>query len=671
MAKQSNDVIKFLIIVFVIFIVLLLGYEYFQFGSLFNNTEHYRKIYQNALEQKKQEQYSQAYQTLQSISPRYEAYDAVLYQQALFATQTGNEMLVQKALSALVSKYPQSQLYLQAKYDLGKSYMRSKTFDSAAKIFENIINSHPNTDFETGSYYYLSEINASKNKPAQEKYLKKYISQSQDGRFSLEALQTLIDLKAKFADEDKFYAGVTLLKAQKYDEALKYFNNTNYPKDWYYKAKTLSALKKNEEAKKVIKEGLQQNIKELSQEEVSDIMYLYANISSSKSTAWDELCDIVLSQKNMEDIALYNKAKYLPKDRAMILYKKIVDNHIKGDYASESLWYLFFDAYKNQNYDVAKSLANKHINNFTGAKSSAKINFWLGKIYEKEGDKELAIKAYQRVMAKYPDDYYAFRSNGRIHAIKKGVDIAWNTSPNNTLKTDFELQLPYTYSEIKNKYGATLAELLMVGDYDTIDMMYNFKEPFIESWILYQKGLRSKSTVIARDAIDTMQDKPEKFDLRYKCAYPIHYADIINEYSKNNKLDAYLVISIIREESYFNNLALSGSNAVGLMQLLPSTAAEVAQRNRYGKINEFLLFNPQTNIKFGTKYFSQIKTQLRGNAMYAVAAYNGGAGSVQKWLNKNEDPDEMIENIPYEETQNYVRKIFRSYWNYLRIYKGI
>ena len=57
--------------------------------------------------------------------------------------------------------------------------------------------------------------------------------------------------------------------------------------------------------------------------------------------------------------------------------------------------------------------------------------------------------------------------------------------------------------------------------------------------------------------------------------------------------------------------------------------------------------------------------------MYAVAAYNGGAGSVQKWMNKSEDADEMIENIPYEETQNYVRKIFRSYWNYLRIYKGV
>ena len=211
----------------------------------------------------------------------------------------------------------------------------------------------------------------------------------------------------------------------------------------------------------------------------------------------------------------------------------------------------------------------------------------------------------------------------------------------------------------------------MIGDYDTNDMMYKFKEPFIQSSILYQKGLRSKSTVIARDAIDAMQDKPDKNDLRYKCAYPIHYADIINEYSKKNNLDAYLVISIIREESYFNNLALSGSNAVGLMQLLPSTAAEVAQRNRYGKINEFLLFNPQTNIKFGTKYFAQIKKHLKDNAMYSVAAYNGGAGSVQKWLNKNEDADEMIENIPYEETQNYVRKIFRSYWNYLRIYKGV
>ena len=152
MAKQSNNrVIKVLIIFFVLFFVSVAGYEYIQYGSIFNNSEHYRKIYADALSLKNTDQFSQAYTTLNNISPRYEAYDAVLFQQAQCAAKVGDEASVQKSLKSLIIKYPQSYLYIPAKYDLAKSFLRSGDKTNANNVFQNIVNNHQNTDYETGS----------------------------------------------------------------------------------------------------------------------------------------------------------------------------------------------------------------------------------------------------------------------------------------------------------------------------------------------------------------------------------------------------------------------------------------------------------------------------------------------------------------------------------------
>ncbi|MBR1460546.1 transglycosylase SLT domain-containing protein, partial [bacterium] len=83
------------------------------------------------------------------------------------------------------------------------------------------------------------------------------------------------------------------------------------------------------------------------------------------------------------------------------------------------------------------------------------------------------------------------------------------------------------------------------------------------------------------------------------------------------------------------------------------------------------LLNPELNIKLGNIYYGNLRNQLNNNDILAVAAYNGGIGSVQNWQ-KNlsyTDVDDFIEQIPYDETRNYIKKVFKSYWNYTRIYQ--
>ena len=170
--------------------------------------------------------------------------------------------------------------------------------------------------------------------------------------------------------------------------------------------------------------------------------------------------------------------------------------------------------------------------------------------------------------------------------------------------------------------------------------------------------------------MDTIPQKPAVDDKRWKLIYPLYYSDYINKFSGITGLDPFLVTALVREESYFNTDAVSSSNAQGLMQILPGTASDIARWKNFGNAHYNRIFEAETNLKYGTAYLSYIKERLQNNDMFAIAGYNGGPGAVEKWtksLNYS-DMDEFVENIPYEQSRNYVKKVYRSYWNYKRIY---
>ena len=124
--------------------------------------------------------------------------------------------------------------------------------------------------------------------------------------------------------------------------------------------------------------------------------------------------------------------------------------------------------------------------------------------------------------------------------------------------------------------------------------------------------------------------------------------------------------SIIKEESHFNPFVKSSVGAVGLMQLMPDTYNEVvAKHNLPTNLNV-----ETSNITAGSLYYSSLKKVLGNKDLYAITAYNGGIGSVTNWFSKliYNDTDEFVEQIPYPETKNYVKKVLRTYWVYGNVY---
>lgn len=155
--------------------------------------------------------------------------------------------------------------------------------------------------------------------------------------------------------------------------------------------------------------------------------------------------------------------------------------------------------------------------------------------------------------------------------------------------------------------------------------------------------------------------------LFYQIRYPVKYQDTIKVYSARYGLDNELVASLINEESSFKANSKSNKGAVGLMQILPSTAEYIATnllKEEYDKEN---LLNPETNIRYGCCYLNYLRNKFDDERTF-LCAYNAGETNVIKWLNdKNlSENGRKIDNIPYLATQTYVNKIIKGKKYYLK-----
>lgn len=162
--------------------------------------------------------------------------------------------------------------------------------------------------------------------------------------------------------------------------------------------------------------------------------------------------------------------------------------------------------------------------------------------------------------------------------------------------------------------------------------------------------------------------KPQNWIL--KKLYKLEYSEYVYKYAQENDIDPYLIFSIIKAESNFNRNIESSSGAIGLMQLMETTAIEKANEIGEKVLVKEALFNPETNIKIGTSYYAYLIKHYNGNEHLALAAYNAGMGNVDRWIEDEiiKEDGSDLENIPYKETNNYVRKILRNYKIYKELY---
>ncbi|MBO5245273.1 MAG: lytic transglycosylase domain-containing protein [Selenomonadales bacterium] len=156
-----------------------------------------------------------------------------------------------------------------------------------------------------------------------------------------------------------------------------------------------------------------------------------------------------------------------------------------------------------------------------------------------------------------------------------------------------------------------------------------------------------------------------------KYVYPYSYQEYIYDSALEWEVDPTLIISVMHSESKFSIHAKSHRGAIGLMQLMPDTALWIATQIGDKSFTLEKLYDPKTNIRYGTWYLASLKREFQGNEVLMLAAYNAGRGNVKKWMEKYGWGFDFAdhEQIPFDETRGYVAKVLQNKQAYLTLYE--
>jgi len=156
-----------------------------------------------------------------------------------------------------------------------------------------------------------------------------------------------------------------------------------------------------------------------------------------------------------------------------------------------------------------------------------------------------------------------------------------------------------------------------------------------------------------------------------KRIYPISYQDEIKRNARHYELDPLLIAAIIRVESNYKLTAVSRKGAVGIMQIMPDTAAWILKKEDFGDITvEDAGREAHAGIALGSWYVKELNRQFNGDLVKSLAAYNAGPGKVKSWLENGvwDGGEQTISDIPYGETRHYVQRVLYYYKKYQDIY---
>ena len=645
--------------IYVVIFLALLTIGYFVYNHISAESRGIEN-YTKALETYKASDYELAYQEFGKVPSASSLKSPALFRQARCATNMGKKELAVKKYNRIVRNGSKSSIAPISEYNMANLMFELQDKD-AKKHFKKIIKKYPTSDYAIASEYYLGLIEANtthKSKKQAEKSktkalnsFKTYLEKAPDGRFSVKSIDEIKKLNVKLTNYDNLLIAKAYYKNGEYEHAKEFLNKTTLAESWSDFAKNEYKLGNNEKGNYYAELGLKNHAINTSQEEVFEVIDNYVASYPQRKDGISKLANMNLNSTGADYIAYLNCNEVVSGEVKEACYRTLYEKYPSGQFSADSLYNLFISKYLQKKYYDAQRLGFLHLKKFPNTKSSPAVTYYMGKIAFKLKHYESANNYYKQVVNNYPDSYYAYRANCNLYKDDGSFPfLELNTKP---------VVFPYKKS-LDNNLVVKLAHL---KDYDLVEELCK-KDKFIQSWVAYQKGNYTISAVLARNAMEDLASKPPFSDLRWRLVYPDHYYDIVDKVKMNN--NPIVLQAIIKEESHFNPKARSSVGALGLMQLMPATYNEVVTKhNLPSNLNTEV-----ANITAGSYYYSNLKKSLGNKDLYAISAYNGGIGSVTNWFSKliYNDTDEFVEQIPYPETKNYVKKVLRTYWVYGNIY---
>lgn len=402
--------------------------------------------------------------------------------------------------------------------------------------------------------------------------------------------------------------------------------------------------------------------------------------------AVEKLSEVAGSQHPLASDALWEMGKLLegiPRhNEAAQTYRQLWERFPSSERSEEALFRQGLVYYKAAQYGPALAAWEEHLDGRPGSKHRARSYLWASKALALLGRTEEARQQLERAAAYGLDDYYALRA---------GALLAPRAAPPKVERGRGEIE-PWLASwtqasanlgpEVEQDPGFRRArELLAAGlrgealgeFYRLLRRVGNRPAALYPLAVHFrEKGLYSLSMAAAFRLLrlspdPSLQRAPKA--LR-EFLYPQSFADLVAAESAKGSLDPLLLLALVRQESSFEPRAKSGADAMGLTQVIPSTAREIAKA--LGRDHFVLedLYRPTVSMEFGAWYLANQLRHFGGNLFLAIAAYNGGAGNVQRWNRNNPrgDDDLFVEEIGLSETHLFVKTVYQNYELYKSTY---
>ncbi len=381
--------------------------------------------------------------------------------------------------------------------------------------------------------------------------------------------------------------------------------------------------------------------------------------------------------KAHEDILLEVSRSYKGNNNdevAEIWWNKLLENFPKKRSGEIAAWELAWYHYQQKNWKTSLKYINDGLRNgINNPEVAAKFVYWQGKLAVQEKKQERAQRIFNNLLSWYPNTFYGMLAQRTMSSlVPKKIPYKqkdyWHDNPP-------ELQANEEKTELE------FAEFVMAaGDGNIgakhIRNLVDLKSPKELIWksslVLDEYGeYRSLQTIVVNHYLGDLKRIPIKDQQVWTFAFPRPYWMDVQNFSKNAGIDPYLALAIMREESLYQADVVSPASARGLMQLMPYTGKRVAKIIGLKLKDEKDLFNPKINIQLGTSYLGQISKRF-GEVIQIAGSYNAGPGRMKEWLKRfpDRDLDEFVESIPYIETRNYVKRVFRTHQLYKAIYEA-
>ena len=588
---------------------------------------------------------------------------------ALFHLRRYEEAI--QSLLKLKRDYPASPLARSASFLHADALFHGKNFSDALAAYQKYVESYPaGTKALTATLQaaLCREALGDKEKAALElrgiwlKYPASPVAAQAEN--ALQRLKSENVRIAPYTAEEIFSRGIILYDLQKYRQALETFSSLsgeNLPQGFKARlelkiGQTLFKSRRFKDAEQIL--GKLAALPD--GETTREAMYWLARTIDRTGNdvrafeLYTRLADS-FPHSELADDALYYAA-LIKKSRgesavASAILQRLVSRYPSSVLVPKSLWESAWNLYLAKDFKGAADVLEKLAEN---SAYREKALYWLGKAKDAAGEKEQAKTTFAGLVEEYPHGFYSLNYQGKSETLDGR--ISWPAGD-----TVSATPPPAGYERAK--------ALIAFGLFDEarMELAANRKKvsgrsKLLEIARLYWEMKDYRATMGLFNTVSGNNVQVWNF------SYPKAFSEHVSQFAEDYGVPESLAYSIIRAESSFYPSAVSPVGAVGLMQLMPATATFL-HKGKSGKIGTAQLTNPELNIDLGIRHIQELIKRYDGNLVLAIAAYNSGSTPVDRWRKSFPalKSDEFIENIPYPETREYVKKVLTS----MEIYKSL